>query len=171
MNRRGANLNIVCYHGIMAMPETEDRLAPGWVYQPMGLADLARAAADPRIWNEIVPYTQFCMDWNYYTENSRREQILEEDIRGVGDETDLPAIASVLHGLCERDGLARLLPDYLLKAKADEEWLLCGEPVDTDWARGVRDGALHLCWEHNIFYEENILYSTCDVMTSINKQL
>ena len=153
----------------MATLETEDRLASDWVYQPMGLADLAHGVAERLGRNEMVPYTQFCMDWNYYTENSRREKILREDIRGVCGETDLPAIASVLHGLCERDGLA--LPDYLLEAKADEERLLCGVPVATAWSRGVRDGALDLCWEHNIFYEENILYSTCDVMTSINKQL
>ena len=44
----------------MAALETEDRLAPGWVYQPMGLADLARGVAERLGRNEMVPYTQFC---------------------------------------------------------------------------------------------------------------
>jgi len=145
--------------------------APLSQYQPMSLADLAYAAVNRLGRNEMVPYTQFCMDWNYYTENGRREKILEEDVRDICSEEVLPAIASVLHGLCERDGLAHLLPSYLLEAKAEEERLLCGRPVATPWSRGVRDGALDLCWEHNVFYEESFLYTTCDVWTSINKQL
>ena len=140
-------------------------------YVPMDLADLACSAANLLGRNEMVPYTQFCMDWNYYTENDRREKILDEDISDICGDYVLPAVASVLHGLCERDGLSDLLPDYLLQAKAEEERLLCGVAVDDSWSRKVRDGSLHLCWEHNVFYEENILYSTCSVLTSINKQL
>ena len=145
--------------------------SPNLQYQPMGLADLAYAAVNRLGRNEMVPYTQFCMDWNYYTENGRREEILEEDVRSICTKKVLPAIASVLHGLCERDGQVHLLPDYLMEAKSEEERLLCGVAVDDPWSRGVRDGALDLCWEHNVFYEENFLYTTCDVRTSINKQL
>lgn len=87
--------------------------SPNLQYQPMGLADLAYAAVNRLGRNEMVPYTQFCMDWNYYTENGRREEILEEDVRSICTEKVLPAIASVLHGLCERDGFMHLFPDYL----------------------------------------------------------
>lgn len=143
--------------------------SPSLKYQPMGVDDLAYAIVNRLYGNRVRPYKQFIMDWNSYTEGRRRETILEEDISGTCPADVLPQIASVVHGLCERDGLA--CPEYLLEAKAAEETLLGGIPVDHPYCREVRDGAPDVCWQHNVFYEEDLLYSTCSVLTRLRKQL
>lgn len=84
----------------------------------------------------------------------------------------LPSIASVVHGLCTRDNLLHLLPAYLAEAKAEEETMLGGLPVaDHAFCRDIRDSSPGVCWQHNVFYEEGLLYTTCSVLTSIRKQL
>ncbi len=138
-------------------------------YQPMGLADLTDAIINRLYGNRIRPYAQFCMDWNYNPE--LRKSILEEDISGDCPPDVLAAVASVVHGLCEKDGLSHLLPAYLLEAKAAEELLLHGEPIDHPWSRDVRDAAPDVCWQHNVFYDTGLLYSTCNPLTSIRQRL
>ena len=138
-------------------------------YQPMDLGDLVYAVVNKIGRNQYVPYTQFVMDWNYYTENSRREKILEEDIQDICPADVLPFIASVVHGLCERDEME--CPEYLLEAKSEKEMLLGGYPVETPFGYKVRDESPDVCWQHNVFYEDGFLYTTCSVLTSIRKQL
>lgn len=161
------------YALVMSKAQTHltEPAAPWLRYQPMGLADLADAIVKRLYSNGIRPFKQFCMDWNYYTEDSRRKNILKEDIRGVCPAATLPAIASVVHGLCERDGLSDFLPEYLLESKAEEELVLPKIPINHPWLRKLRDAAPDVCWQHNVFYEEEMLYSTCSVLTSIRKQL
>lgn len=153
----------------MSRTQKLETASPNLRYEPMGLADLVDAIVKRLYGNRVRPYKQFCMDWNYYTKDSRREKILEEDIRDVCPPDILPAIASVVHGLCEKDNM--ICPEYLLEAKAAEEMLLGGIPVDHPYCREVRDGAPDVCWQHNVFYEEGLLYSTCSILTSIRKQL
>ena len=153
--------------------ETTDQIPPdekpNLKYEPMDLVDLVYAAVNKIGRNQMTPYTQFIMDWNYYTGNRRREKILQEDISDICPTEILPYISSVVHGLCERDGL--ICPDYMLEAKSEEEMLLAGYPVDSPFCYKVRDEAPDVCWQHNVFYEESYLYTTCSVLTAIRKEL
>lgn len=136
----------------------------------MGLSDIVYGVVNRVGRNSLIPFTQFIMDWNCST-MERKKEILEEDISDECPSNILPVIASVVHGLCDRDGLSLFLSEYLLEAKSEEGMTISGLPMESSFSFQVRDRSPDVCWQHNVFYEVEYLYTTCDVFTSINKDL
>lgn len=102
------------------------------------------------------PLIQFADDWNRMPH--RREEMLAGEPPEGSDPFLLAATASVVHALCDRDGMP--LPAWAENARFSPEATLSGLPVTTDFGRAVKESSLPVCEQHGVYFEEEILNRT-----------
>ncbi len=103
------------------------------------------------------PVVQFIMDWNDQPE--RRVEMLCGGKEPVGKvPSDLVLIAAVVHGLCDRDGIA--VPEWVASHRLRPPITMSRQPADSEWGRWVVSQAPPVCFEHGVFFEAEMLSAT-----------
>ena len=102
------------------------------------------------------PLIQFVDDWN--SKPLCREEMLTGEPPQDADPFLLAATASVVHALCDRDGLE--LPSWAKSVKVSPESTLSGCPVDTAFGKAVKSSAPPVCEQHGVYFEAELLNST-----------
>lgn len=100
------------------------------------------------------PLLQFIADWNWLSH--RRSEMLEEPPDGTAELFLRAAAASVVHALCDRDGIE--LPTWADGLHSGKEVTLLGDPITTPFRERVKSKAPEVCQEHGVYFEaEEIL--------------
>lgn len=102
------------------------------------------------------PLIQFVDDWN--SKPLCREAMLAGTPPEDADPFLLAATASVVHALCDRDGMA--LPSWAKSAKVSPGSTLSGCSVLTAFGRAVKSRAPSVCEQHGVYFEAELLNST-----------
>lgn len=102
------------------------------------------------------PLIQFVDDWN--SKPLCREEMLTGEPPQDADPFLLAATASVVHALCDRDGLE--LPSWAKSVKVSPESTLSGCSVDTAFGKAVKSSAPPVCEQHGVYFEAELLNST-----------
>ena len=95
------------------------------------------------------PLFQFIADWNWMPH--RRSEMIADPPPAKGDPFLLASLASVVHALCDRDGIP--VPGWVKGVRVDEERTLSGLPADSKFGRVVRRKAPSACSEHGVYFE------------------
>ena len=125
-----------------------------WVYRKMTVGDLpAEMEVDCRRGPFRVPLAQFIMDWNH----SDKPAVLIEraPVYTGGNDLILPAIATVVHALCARDGVE--LPDWVLEHRATDDVMLFGGNVDSNLGKLIRMSSPPACRYHRVWFDSQLL--------------
>ena len=97
----------------------------------------------------------FVQYWNNTTAEGR-EAMLDADLQADAMEADdMASAATVIHGLCVKDGVA--VPLWVHGRKAISPRTLSGLPADSSWGEYVKSRSPEVCWEHDVFFEESYL--------------
>ena len=102
------------------------------------------------------PLIQFIDDWN--SKPRCREEMLAGEPPQDADPFLLAATASVVHALCDRDGLP--LPSWAKSVKVSPESTLSGCSLDTAFGKAVKSSAPPVCEQHGVYFEAELLNST-----------
>lgn len=100
------------------------------------------------------PLLQFIADWNCLSH--RRGEMLMEPPDDTAELFLQAAAASVVHALCDRDGIE--LPTWADGLHNGKEVTLLGDPITTPFRERVKSKAPEACREHGVYFEaEEIL--------------
>ena len=100
------------------------------------------------------PVVQFIMDWNCQPE-LQGEMLCEGAAPSSEVAADLALIASVVHGLCDRDGIA--VPDWVREHRLTTPITMSGQPAESEWGQWVVSQAPAACAEHGVYFEADLL--------------
>ena len=109
------------------------------------------------------PLLLFIDNWNYMPH--RRMDMLAGEPPHDADRFLLAALASVVHSLCDRDGLP--LPDWAAEVSLVPEATLSGGSVATPFGKHVKAVAPSPCEKHGVYFEEDLLNRTSLKMRQI----
>ncbi|WP_420637776.1 hypothetical protein [Candidatus Poriferisocius sp.] len=113
-------------------------------------AEMAHPQCQPERFRPVV---QFIKDWNH--EPEQRLDMLCKGEAPHGEPRDLAIIATVVHGLCARDGFDT--PSWVASQQLPEPMTLSGQSLDTDWGRWVVSQAPPVCSMHGVYFEASTL--------------
>lgn len=103
------------------------------------------------------PLLQFIVDWNWLSH--RRDEMLAEPPDDTAELFLRAAAASVVHALCDRDGIE--LPTWADGLHNGKEVTLLGDPITTPFRERVKNKAPEVCQEHGVYFEaEELLLPT-----------
>ena len=123
------------------------------VFRSMTIGDLPEAISEVEAGMKTLPLLQFIMDWNHFPED--RQMMLSGSLPDDCPADHAAAIAAVIHALCDRDGYD--FPKCLEGIKAKGDITISLSPVNTPYTRKVRDRAPAICFEHRVFFDEDML--------------
>lgn len=123
------------------------------VFRSMTIGDLPEAINEVEAGMKTLPLLQFIMDWNHFPED--RKMMLSGSLPDDCPTDHAAAIAAVIHALCDRDGYD--FPKCLNGIKAKDDITISLSPVNTPYTRKVRDRAPAICFEHRVFFDEDML--------------
>ena len=123
------------------------------VFRSMTIGDLPEAINEVEAGMKTLPLLQYIMDWNHFPED--RKMMLSGFLPADCPTDHAAAIAAVIHALCDRDGYD--LPKCLEGIKAKSDITISLSPVNTPYTRKVRDRAPAICFEHRVFFDEDML--------------
>lgn len=118
-------------------------------YQPLLARDMIDVMESSKSLMATRPLFQFIADWDWLPH--RRVEMLEGSPPENSDPFLLAATASVVHALCDRDGIEP--PEWTETAYLAEEHTLSGIPADTPFGRFVKSKAPPACAEHGVYFE------------------
>ena len=95
------------------------------------------------------PRTRWIADWDWLPH--RRAEMLEGSPPENSDSFLLAATASVIHALCDRDGMDP--PEWTETACLKEERTLSGIPADSPFGRFAKSKAPAACAAHGVYFE------------------
>ena len=95
------------------------------------------------------PLLQFIADWNWLS--NRRGEMLAEPPDDTAELFLRAAAASVVHALCDRDGIE--LPTWADGLHNGKEVTLLGDPITTSFRERVKSKAPEVCQEHGVYFE------------------
>lgn len=119
----------------------------------MTIGDLPEAINEVEAGMKTLPLLQYIMDWNHFPED--RKMMLSGSLPDDCPTDHAAAIAAVIHALCDRDGYD--FPKCLEGIKAKDDITISLSPVNTPYTRKVRDRAPTICFEHRVFFDEDML--------------
>lgn len=123
----------------------------GYKKNPMNVYHLSRELTNPA-WQERGcdrAIVQYIMDWNSRPV-SKRAYMLEGTPDPASGILNHAKVASVIHGLCQRDGLE--LPKWAESCRAPEPYALFGSRLVGHIGRKILDTAPDVCEQHNVWY-------------------
>ena len=123
------------------------------VFRSVTIGDLPEAINEVEAGMKTLPLLQYIMDWNHFPED--RKMMLSGYLPDDCPTDHAAAIAAVIHALCDRDGY--ILPECLEGIEAEGDITISLSPVNTPYTRKVRDRAPVICFEHRVFFDEDIL--------------
>ena len=123
------------------------------VFRSMTIGDLSEAINEVEAGMKTLPLLQYIMDCNHFPED--RKMMLSGSLLDDCPTDHAVAIAAVIHALCDRDGYE--LPECLEGIKAKGDITISLSPVNTPYTRKVRDRAPAICFEHRVFFDEDML--------------
>lgn len=100
-----------------------------------------------------VPLAQFVMDWNHA--DNPAALIEEAPAYAGGNDLILPAIAVVVHALCDRDSVR--LPDWVMKHRASDDVMLFGWNMNSNLAKLIRKASPSACKYHRVWFDAQLL--------------
>ena len=101
-----------------------------------------------------VPIIQFVCDWN--TSNDREATIRDAPAYNGADNLVLPAIATVVHALADRDGVP--VPPWVRSHRHPTHAVLFGDTDDGWYGRWLRQGrAPDACQYHRVWFHRRLL--------------
>ena len=121
---------------------------------------LLMAADDGR--GRVVAVRQFVKDWAA-SDNSRRATMISEEPqryrywhRFAERRFDIAKIASVVHGLCDRDGMP--VPAWVMRHRSPRPIALTGTRLpQSKWAEWLREAAPSVCAFHDVWFVPTML--------------
>ena len=114
---------------------------------------LAEEMLDPSWRDADRPLIQFIMDWRRFPD--QRQQVLAEAPSADTDEVIAAKMATVVHALCERDGLAA--PAWVHRHRLVPGIGLFGVPLDSPFGHTIRQRAPRICAEHGVWFGADML--------------
>ncbi|MYB03880.1 MAG: hypothetical protein F4Y13_06745 [Acidimicrobiaceae bacterium] len=118
----------------------------------MTVRRLASELVDPS-WPIDRPLVQFVMDWRRYPE--QRGAVLAAVPPPDTSELVAAKIASVVHALCDRDGVA--VPVWVHLCRAEPETALFGVRLRSGFGEVVRRRSPRVCAAHGVFFGADLL--------------
>ena len=128
--------------------------ATTWSYTTaMTVPRLAAEMLDPSWRHSDRPLVQFVMDWRRFPE--QRPQVLAVEPPAGTDEVTAAKMATVVHALCERDGLP--VPEWVHRHRLVAGVGLFGVPLDSPFGTTIRRRAPRVCAEHGVWFGADML--------------
>ena len=128
--------------------------AATWRYtEALTVPALAAEMLDPSWRHADRALIQFIMDWRRFPD--QRQRVLEEAPPAGIDAVIAAKMATVVHALCERDGLAP--PTWIHQHRLDPGIGLFGVHLHTPYGRRLRRMAPRACAEHGVWFGADML--------------
>ena len=128
--------------------------AAAWRYtEALTVPALAAEILDPSWRHADRPLVQFVMDWRRFPD--QRHHMMADEPPGGTDHVTASKMATVLHALCERDGLTA--PQWVHRHRLDPGVVLFGVPLDSPFGHTIRRRASRVCAEHGVWFGADML--------------
>lgn len=128
----------------------------GYKKDAMSVHDLSVELVNPA-WHDRGcdrAIVQYIMDWNSRPIHKRLEMLKGTPHPDVGL-LNHAKVASVIHGLCQRDGLE--LPKWAEECKAEEPYALFNCSLAGHYGNMIKSTAPSVCEIHNVWYPADML--------------